>query len=167
MKKILLSVVAAAILSSSLAHAAPGINKKISIVATINDAIFVSKPDGSTWYDTEELFASDRYQTKFASNDLPVRIYSTTDQVNVTMVQPLTVVRGDSTQLSGVKVTLGGLELSTATAAELTQTTPVTGGFDNTYTLKINADAPTAAVTGTSTNGDYQGDLVMLFEPMP
>ncbi|VEI63886.1 Uncharacterised protein [Serratia fonticola] len=83
------------------------------------------------------------------------------------MVQPLTVVRGDSTQLNGVKVTLGGLELSTATAAEITQTTPVTGGFDNTYTLKITADAPTTPVTGTSTNGDYQGDLVMLFEPMP
>lgn len=109
MKKILLSVVAAAILSSTMANAAPGINKKISIVATINDAIFVSKPDGSTWYDTEELFASDRYQTTFASNDLPVRIYSTTDKVDVTMVQPLTVVRGDSTQLNGVKVTLGGL----------------------------------------------------------
>lgn len=167
MKKILLSVVAAAILSSSMANAAPGINKKIAIVATINDAIFVSKPDGSTWYDKEELFASDRYQTTFASNDLPVRIFSTSDKVDVTMVQPLTVVRGDSTQLSDVKVTLGGLDLSTAAAAELTQTTPVTGGFDNTYTLKINAKAPTTIATGTSTNGDYQGDLVMLFEPMP
>ncbi|MCO7509288.1 fimbrial protein [Serratia fonticola] len=167
MKKILLSVVAATILASSMANAAPGINKKISIVATINDAIFVSKPDGSTWYDTEELFASDRYQTTFASNDLPVRIYSTTDKVDVTMVQPLTVSRADSAQLDGVKVTLGGKELSTATAAELTQTTPVTGGFDNTYTLKITADAPTNVATGISTNGDYQGDLVMLFEPMP
>ncbi|MNW15816.1 hypothetical protein D3C71_2144460 [compost metagenome] len=83
------------------------------------------------------------------------------------MVQPLTVTRADSAQLDGVKVTLGGMELSTATAAELTQTTPVTGGFDNTYTLKITADAPTNVAAGTTTNGDYQGDLLMLFEPMP
>lgn len=167
MKKILLSVVAAAVLSTSMAHAATGINKKISIVATINDAIFVSKTDGSTWYDKEELFASDRYQTKFASNDLPVRIYSTSSKVDVSLVQPLTVARADSAELSGVNVNLGGKDLSTGTPAELTQSTPVTGGFDNTYTLKITANAPTNVAAGATKNGDYQGDLVMLFEPKP
>ncbi|MHA7847794.1 CS1 type fimbrial major subunit [Serratia sp. D1N4] len=163
MKKILLSVVAAAILSTGMAQAATGVNKKITIVANINDAIFVSKPDGSTWYDKEELFAKDYTQTSFASNDLPVRVYTTDTDVNVSLVQPLTVNRLDGAQLSTVAVTFAGKPVVVGAPVKVTQTTVAPGGYDNTYNLKITAKAPTN-VTGT-TNGSYQGDLVMLFEP--
>jgi hypothetical protein len=162
MKKILLSVVAAAILSSGVAHA-EGVKKEITIVANINDAIFVSKPDGSTWYDKEELFAKDYTQTEFASNDLPVRVYTTDSEVNVSLVQPLTVARADGAQLSNVAISFAGKPVVQGTPLKVTQTTTAPGGYDNTYTLKINAKAPTNAA-GT-TNGSYQGDLVMLFEP--
>lgn len=163
MKKILLSVVAAAIFSTGMAQAADGVKKEITIVATINDAIFVSKPDGSTWYDKEELFAKDYTQTEFASNDLPVRVYTTDDEVNVSLVQPLSVTRFDGAQLSDIGITFAGKQVVQGTPVQVMQTTTAPGGYDNTYTLKINAKAPTNA-TGT-TNGQYQGDLVMLFEP--
>ncbi|MFC0226565.1 CS1 type fimbrial major subunit [Serratia aquatilis] len=163
MKKILLSVIAATILSAGQAQAADGVKKEITIVATINDAIFVSKPDGSTWYDKEELFAKDYTQTEFASKDLPVRVYTTDNEVNVSLVQPLTVARADGAQLSNVAVSFAGKAVVTGTPTQVIQTTAAPGGYDNTYTLKIDAKAPTNA-TG-STNGQYQGDLVMLFEP--
>jgi hypothetical protein len=163
MKKILLSVIAAAVLSTGMAHAAEGVKKEITIVANINDAIFVSKPDGSTWYDKEELFAKDYTQTEFASDDLPVRVYTTDDEVNVSLVQPLTVVRADGTELSNIVINFAGKPVVQGTALNVKQTTQMNGGYDNTYTLKISANAP-ANATGT-TNGSYQGDLVMLFEP--
>lgn len=163
MKKILLSVVATAILSTGMAHAANGVKKEITIVANINDAIFVSKPDGSTWYDKEELFAKDYTQTEFASNDLPVRVYTTDNEVNVSLVQPLTINRADGAQLSNVVVNFAGKTVVQGTPLKVMQTTTAPGGYDNTYTLKIDAKAPTNA-TG-STNGSYQGELVMLFEP--
>jgi hypothetical protein len=164
MKKILLSVAAAAVLSTGMAQAADGVKKEITIVANINDAIFVSKPDGSTWYDKEELFAKDYTQTEFASNDLPVRVYTTDDEVNVSLVQPLIVSRTDGgASLSNVTISFAGKPVVQGSTLNVKQTTQMNGGYDNTYTLKINAQAPTNAV-GT-TNGSYQGDLVMLFEP--
>lgn len=169
MKKILLSVVTAAILSTGMAHAATGVQKNINIIATINDAIFVSKPDGSTWYDTEELFARDYTQTSFASNDLPVRIYSKSADVQVSLVNPLTVHRNDGVQFANVVVNFAGQTLAApgGTKTDVVQTTVANGGFDNTYTLKITADAP-ATLSGTAAaNGQYQGDLVMMFEPKP
>ena len=36
--------------------------KKITLTAQIGDSIFVSRPDGSGWYDHEELDATDRTQ---------------------------------------------------------------------------------------------------------
>ncbi|AHG19477.1 hypothetical protein Z042_07500 [Chania multitudinisentens RB-25] len=167
MKKILLSVVAAAILSTGMAHAAEGVKKEITIVANINDAIFVSKPDGSTWYDKEELFAKDYTQTEFTSNDLPVRVYTTDNEVNVSLVQPLTVNRADGAQLSDVAISFAGKPVVQGTALKVIQTSVAPGGYDNTYTLKINAKAPTNIAAGTTTNGAYQGELVMLFEPKP
>jgi len=162
-KKIILSVITMAILSTGMVHAADGVKKEITIVATINDAIFVSKPDGNTWYDKEELFAKDYTQTEFASNDLPVRIYTTDTEVNVSLVQPLIITRADGAQLSAVTVNFAGKPVVQGTPVKLTQTTTAPGGYNNTYTLKVNAKAPTNA-TG-STNGQYQGDLVMMFEP--
>ncbi|AHG21051.1 hypothetical protein Z042_16680 [Chania multitudinisentens RB-25] len=165
MKKILLSVVAAAVMSTGMAHAATGVQKEITIVANINDAIFVSKPDGSTWYDKEELFPKDYTQTEFASNDLPVRVYTTQNEVNVSLVQNPIIARNDGAQLADVGVSFAGKPIVQGTALKITQTSIAPGGFDNTYTLKINAKAPTNA--GATTNGSYQGNLVMLFEPKP
>ncbi|WP_024914037.1 CS1 type fimbrial major subunit [Chania multitudinisentens] len=163
MKKIVLSTIAAAILSTGMAHAANGVKKEITIVANINDAIFVSKPDGSTWYDKEELYATDYRQTAFASHDLPVRIWTTDDEVNVSLVQPLTVSRVDGAQLADVAITFAGKPVVQGSALNIKQVNGVAGAYDNIYTLKINAKAPTAATGGN--NGSYQGDLVMLFEP--
>ncbi|RDS99995.1 fimbrial assembly protein, partial [Burkholderia contaminans] len=60
-----------------MAHTAQAdtVSKKVTLTAQINDGIFVSKPDGSTWYGTEELEANDYTQTKF-SKTLPVRVYT-------------------------------------------------------------------------------------------
>lgn len=133
MKKIILLATAAAIFSSGLAHA-EGLKKEITIVATINDAIFVSKPDGSSWYDKEELFAKDYTQTEFSSKNLPVRIYSSVKEVNVSLVQPLTIIRGDGAQLLGVTINFAGQPIVMGTPAKVMQTNVATGGFDNTYT---------------------------------
>lgn len=163
MKKVLASILSLAALSSGVTYAAEGVKKEITIIANINDAIFVSKPDGSTWYDKEELFAKDYHQTEFASRDLPVRVWTTNDEVNVSLVQPLTVSRYDGAQLSDVAVTFAGKKVIQGTPVNIKQTTTTVGGYDNTYTLKISAKAPAGSLS--STNGSYQGDLVMLFEP--
>ncbi|MEZ2760149.1 CS1 type fimbrial major subunit [Providencia vermicola] len=167
MKKLLLSAIAISILSGGLAHAAEGIKKDITIVATINDAIFVSKPDGSTWYDKEELFAKDYTQSKFASKDLPVRVFTTNPDFTISLTQPLTISRNDGAQLNNVQVVFAGKAVTDGALTEIKQTTTSTGGYDNTYTLKINAEAPTNVAAGSTTNGQYQGDLVLLFEPKP
>jgi hypothetical protein len=167
MKKILLSVVAAAILSTGMAHAADGVEKKINLVATINDAIYVSKPDGKSWYTTEELYAKDYTQTEFASNVLPVRIFSKAEEINVSLVQAVVIHKDDGAQFQNVVVNFAGEALpEPGNVNTITQTTALNGGFDNIYDLQILADAP-AASTIESNNGQYQGDLVMLFEPKP
>lgn len=167
MKKVILLVAATAIFTNGFAQAAEGVKKEITIVANINDAIFVSKPDGSSWYDKEELFAKDYTQSEFASKNLPVRVYTTGTEVNVSLVQPLTIARADGSALTNVMINFAGKPVVKGTPVKVTQTTIAPGGFDNTYTLKISAKAPVAAPGGGtgSTNGQYQGDLVMLFEP--
>jgi hypothetical protein len=169
MKKILLSVVAAAILSTGMAHAADGVEKKINLVATINDAIYVSKPDGKSWYTTEELYAKDYTQTEFASNILPVRIFSKVADVNVSLVQAVVIHKDNGAQFENVVVNFAGAELPATGSNTVTQTTVANGGFDNIYNLQILANAPTMAVSdpADTNNGQYQGDLVMLFEPKP
>lgn len=163
MKKILIPLLSIIAFTNSVSYAAEGVKKEITIVANINDAIFVSKPDGSTWYDKEELFAKDYTQTEFSSRDLPVRIYTTDNEVNVSLVQPLTVARADGAELSNVSISFASKPVVKGTPVKITQTTTAPGGYDNTYVLKINAKAPTNS-TGT-TNGQYQGNLVLLFEP--
>lgn len=169
MKTILLSVVAAAILSTSMAHAADGVEKKINLVATINDAIYVSKPDGKSWYTTEELYAKDYTQSEFATNILPVRIFSKAAKIDVSLVQAVVIHKDNGTQFQNVVVNFAGVALPAAgTPNSVTQTTQVGVNYDNIYNLQILADAPTmTAPDVTSNNGQYQGDLVMLFEPKP
>ncbi|WP_411705592.1 CS1 type fimbrial major subunit [Edaphovirga cremea] len=169
MKKILLSVVAAAILSTGMAHAADGVEKKINLVATINDAIYVSKPDGKSWYTTEELYAKDYTQTEFASSVLPVRIFSKAEKVDVSLVQAVVIHKDNGAQFENVVVNFAGEALPATGVNTVTQTTQVSGNYDNIYNLQILADAPTMATgaNADANNGQYQGDLVMLFEPQP
>ncbi|ABB12989.1 CS1 type fimbrial major subunit [Burkholderia lata] len=145
------------------------VSKKITLTAQINDALFVSKPDGSTWYGTEELQATDYTQKQFEKS-LPVRIWSSNADVNVSLAQPLKLTNG-TYEMKEVKVALssgaGDKEVKFGDGQKITQVSGVPGNFDEVHNLKISATAPQAAEGGISTNGSYSGDLVMVFEPVP
>ncbi|KVK98520.1 CS1 type fimbrial major subunit [Burkholderia ubonensis] len=146
---------------------ADSVSKKITLTAQINDAIFVSKPDGSTWYGTEELDANDYTQTKF-SKTLPIRVWTKNPDFNISLAQPLKMSSGYY-EMKNPQVSLtssaGDNEVKFGAVQKITQTVAGNGGFDEIHNLKINVDAPTQAGT-VSTNGSYSGDLVMLFEPV-
>ncbi|KVL37828.1 CS1 type fimbrial major subunit [Burkholderia sp. MSMB1835] len=146
---------------------ADSVSKKITLTAQINDAIFVSKPDGSTWYGTEELDANDYTQTKF-SKTLPIRVWSKNPDFNISLAQPLKMSSGYY-EMKNPTVSLtssaGDNEVKFGAVQKITQTVTGNGGFDEIHNLKIGVDAPTQAGT-VSTNGSYSGDLVMLFEPV-
>jgi len=143
------------------------VSKKITLTAQINDGIFVSKPDGMTWYGTEELEADDYKQKKF-SKTLPIRIWSKSAAINVSLAQPLKLSNG-SYEMGNAKVSLDGAqgeaELTFGSAQMVAQVINSDDGFDEVHNLNISADAPTE-VGELSTSGSYSGDLVMLFEPM-
>lgn len=140
------------------------VSKKITLTAQINDALFVSKPDGSTWYGTEELEANNYTQTSF-SKTLPVRVWSTADDFNVTLAQPLKMSSG-AYEMVNAAVTLDDQVLEFGSVLTVAQTVGSVGGYDQVHELAISVDAPTK-VGAVSTNGSYSGDLVMLFEPTP
>jgi hypothetical protein len=152
-----------------MAHTAQAesVSKKITLTAQINDGIFVSKPDGSTWYGTEELEANDYTQTKF-SKSLPIRVWTKNADFNISLAQPLKMSSGNY-EMKNAKVTLGSTagdsEVKFGAVKKITQTTSGNGGYDEVHNLKINVDAPTKVGT-QSTNGSYSGDLVMVFEPV-
>ncbi|WP_414442801.1 fimbrial assembly protein [Burkholderia sp. 22PA0106] len=143
------------------------IQKKITLTAQINDGIFVSKPDGSTWYSTEELEATDYTQAKFTKT-LPVRVWSKNKDFNISLAQPLKLASGRY-EMANPSVMLssnaGDSEVKFGAQQKITQTTAGNGGFDEIHNLAINVDAPTQ-IGNTSTNGSYSGDLVMVFEPV-
>ncbi|KVU49253.1 CS1 type fimbrial major subunit [Burkholderia cepacia] len=151
-----------------MAHTAQAdsVSKKITLTAQINDGIFVSKPDGSTWYGTEELQANDYTQSKF-SKTLPVRVWTKSADFNISLAQPLKMSSGKY-EMRNAKVQLssaaGDAEVKFGSPQKITQTVAGNGGFDETHDLKINVDAPVA--DGSKTNGSYSGDLVMVFEPV-
>ena len=140
------------------------VSKKITLTAQINDALFVSKSDGSTWYGTEELDANNHTQTSF-SKSLPVRVWSTADDFNVTLAQPLKLSNGAYEMVNPV-VTVDNKALNFGSVLTIDQTVAGVGGYDQIHDLSISVDAPTK-VGAVSTNGSYSGDLVMLFEPTP
>ncbi|KML17022.1 CS1 type fimbrial major subunit [Burkholderia sp. LK4] len=150
-----------------MAHTAQAesVSKKITLTAQINDGIFVSKPDGSTWYGTEELEATDYTQAKF-SKTLPVRVWTKNADFNVSLASALKMSNGHY-EMKNAKVQLtsqaGDHDITTG-VQKVTQTVAGNGGFDEIHSLKINVDAPTQAGT-QSTNGSYSGDLIMVFEP--
>ncbi|WP_217588595.1 CS1 type fimbrial major subunit [Burkholderia sp. GbtcB21] len=152
-----------------IAHTAQAepVSKKITLTAQINDAIFVSKPDGSTWYSTEELEANDYTQSKF-SKTLPVRVWTKNPEFNISLAQPLKLSSGYY-EMKNAKVQLtsqaGDAEVKFGAQQKITQTTAGNGGFDEVHNLKINVDSPKQVGTQT-TNGSYSGDLVMVFEPV-
>ncbi|WP_454693515.1 CS1 type fimbrial major subunit [Achromobacter aegrifaciens] len=157
---------------AGMAHAAP-VSKTITLTAQINDAIFVSKPDGSTWYGTEELEAKDYKQTEF-SKTLPIRVWTkTATAVNVQLARPLQMSNGQY-QMTDAKVSIGNsngsdpVEVKFGSAGKVSQTTKTADGYDELHDLKISVKAPIkAANSNVSTNGSYNGDLVLLFEPIP
>lgn len=144
------------------------VSKKITLTAQINDAMFVSKTDGSTWYGTEEL-AADDYTQKAFSTTLPIRVWTKGSEFNVSLAQPLKMSNGVY-EMTGAKVTMGhsGGDSAVTFGAPLkvTQTVTGNGGFDEIHNLKVDVKAPVKTATGPSTNGSYSGDLVMLFEPV-
>jgi len=153
-----------------IAHTAQAesVSKKITLNAQISDGIFVSKPDGSTWYGTEELDANDYTQAKF-SKTLPIRVWTKNSDFNISLSQQLKLSNGHY-EMKNPTVTLssqkGDAEVKFGAAQKITQTTTGNGGFDEIHNLKINVDSPTQVAGAASTNGSYSGDLVMLFEPV-
>jgi len=143
------------------------VSKKITLTAQINDGIFVSKPDGSTWYGTEELQPTDYTQAKFQKT-LPIRVWSKNADFNVSLAQPLKLTSGVY-EMKNAKVTLssngGDAEVKFGGVQKITQVTTGSGGYDEVHNLKVNVDAP-AQVGTNSTSGSYSGDLVMVFEPV-
>jgi len=143
------------------------VSKKITLTAQINDGIFVSKPDGSTWYGTEELSPTDYTQAKFEKT-LPIRVWSKNAEFNVSLAQPLKLSNG-TYEMKNAKVSLsnngGDDEVKFGAVQKIKQVTAGNGGYDEIHNLKINVDAPTK-VGANSTNGSYSGDLVMVFEPV-
>ncbi|KTC42891.1 MAG: CS1 type fimbrial major subunit [Pseudomonas sp.] len=152
---------------TGMAHAADeGVTKKITLTAQINDAIFVSKPDGSTWYGTEALEAEDYKQRKF-SRTLPIRVWTKGTDFNVSLAQPLKLSNGSKEMLNPtVKFghSAGEGTLAVGNTLKVKQSIALDGGTDEIHDLKISAEAP----GGTSGNdgGTYSGDLVMVFEPV-
>lgn len=167
LNKILFAIGLAAMVAGT-ANAA-SVNKKITLTAQINDAIYVSKPDGSSWYGTEELEANNHTQTAF-SKTLPIRVWTKEPNFNVSLAQALKISSGVYEMPNAkVKITHGGGEGEVEFGKDLkiTQTVQGNGGFDEIHNLNISVDAPTQVAGGPSTNGSYSGDLVMLFEPAP
>ncbi|KVN44500.1 fimbrial assembly protein [Burkholderia territorii] len=152
-----------------VAHTAQAdpVTKKITLTAQINDAIFVSKPDGSTWYTTEELEPADYTQAAF-SKTLPIRVWTKNPNFNVSLAQPLKLSNGYY-EMVNAKVTLtnnkGDSEIKFGSSQKVTQVVAGNGGFDEIHNVKINVESPKSNGS-VSTNGSYSGDLVMLFEPV-
>ncbi|VWB31206.1 hypothetical protein BLA6993_01344 [Burkholderia lata] len=143
------------------------VSKKITLTAQINDGIFVSKPDGSTWFSTEELQATNHLQTAFEKS-LPVRVWSSNNEFNVSLAQPLKLSSG-AYDMKNPKVLMSSngtdVEVKFGAAQKITQLTSGTNGYDDVHNLKIQVSAP-EKVGEVSTNGSYSGDLVMVFEPV-
>lgn len=140
------------------------VSKKITLTAQINDALFVSKPDGSTWYGTEELVAANHLQQKFTKT-LPVRVWSSSDKFNISLAQPLKMSNG-AYEMTNAVVDIGDKPVVYGAPVEVTQTVAGVGGFDQIHNLAVSVDAPTQKSGSVSTNGSYSGDLVMIFEPV-
>ena len=155
-------------LAATPAEISKSVTKSITLTAQINDAIFVSKPDGSTWYGTEELEPEDHKQLKF-SKTLPIRIFSKAPGINVKLAQPLKLSNGHL-EMSNAQVILthaaGDETLAYGTQKAITQVVKTDGGYDEIHNLEISVDSPKQSGTQT-TNGSYSGNLVMVFEPIP
>lgn len=154
---------------ASVAHAA-NVTKSITLKAQIHDAIFVSKPDGSTWYGTEELNAKDYKQTEFTKT-LPIRVWTKNVNFNVQLDKPLQLSNGIF-QMTDATVSIshsgGTADVKYGTPATVTQVAQTSDGYDEVHDLKISVKAPVkAANSKADTNGSYSGDLVLLFEPKP
>ncbi|WP_322066307.1 CS1 type fimbrial major subunit [Burkholderia ubonensis] len=168
--KLILTLCVSGVLAG-IAHAdqpsTQAVVKKIRLTAHIGDSIFVSRPDGSAWYDVVELIANDSTQKTF-SKTLPIRVWTKTPDFIVTLARPLRLANGDA-EMTNARVTLtaadGTSVVAPDTVRKVTQVRPGDdGGFDEIHNLKISANAP-ARNGAARANGSYSGDLVLLFEP--
>ncbi|WP_321959004.1 fimbrial assembly protein [Burkholderia cenocepacia] len=169
LNKLALALVAGtALLGIAQTAQADAVSKKITLTAQINDGIFVSKPDGKTWYGTEELNANDYTQTKF-SRALPIRVWTKNADFNISLAHELKMSNGNY-EMTNAKVALGSTggekEVKYGATQKITQSVKGNGGYDEVHNLLISVDAPTQVGT-LSTNGSYSGDLVAVFEPTP
>ncbi len=168
-RKLVLALGASSALAG-IAHAGQvsteAVVKKITLTAHIGDSIFVSKPDGSTWYGTVELDADDYTQQTF-NKTLPIRVWTKNPDFTVTLAHPLKLSNG-SYEMANAQVVLtsaGGTSVvAPGATSKITQVKQAEGGFDEVHDLKIRVAAP-ARTGAASTNGSYGGDLVLLFEP--
>ena len=144
------------------------VTKSITLTAQINDAIFVSKPDGSTWYGTEELEPEDYKQEKF-SKTLPIRVFTKNPDFSVKLAQPLKLSNGHL-EMTDAQVLLthaaGDAKLELGDAKKITQVVKTDTGYDEIHNLEISVTSPKNA-GNQNTNGSYSGNLVMVFEPAP
>lgn len=173
--KPLLTIVGGLLFFSGMVHAQethPGVVKTIKITANISDSIFVSRPDGGGWYSTVSLAATDGTQKSFAA-DIPVQVWTTTPGVSVSLVHPLDLTRTDAAyKMEQVNVKFGdgsgaGKDLGAGDASQtFVQKVKMGNGYQSVYHLQIKANSPTTADRAI-TQGDYTGDLVMLFEIPP
>lgn len=166
----LLSLSLFACASVNAANTSAGsVSKKITLTAQISDSIYVSKPDGTSWYNTEELEADDNMQKHF-SKMLPFRVWSKSKDFKISLAQPLILSNGHYDMLNTkviVGTPLGDIDVKYGAGQTITQPVGDKEGFDSVYNVVIETDAPVADETqgSPSTIGSYSGDLVMLFEP--
>lgn len=150
--------------SCGVSYAEP-ITKVIHLVAYISDNIYVSKPDGVSWYGEEELIATDRSQKAFA-NTFPIRVWTSLAHFNIALGQPLKMSNG-SYELRDVKVVVAdkGRERElTSRFMPVVQSVMGEGGYDQIHYLKVSAKAPERRPDAANINGSYRGDLVVMFE---
>lgn len=168
LNKLVLTLGASAALFG-MAHTAQAasVSKKITLTAQVNDGIFVSKPDGSSWYGQEELEANDYTQSQF-SKTLPIRVWTKNGDFNISLAAPLKMSNGNY-EMKNAKVALthvaGESDVTFGAQQKITQHVAGNGGFDEIHNLKVSVDAPTQ-VGSLGTNGSYSGDLLVVFEPV-
>ncbi|MBO1016339.1 fimbrial assembly protein [Achromobacter sp. SD115] len=152
------------------AHAANPISKAITLTAQIHDALYVSKPDGTSWYSNESLEPTSSSQQEFTKT-LPIRVWSKSNAFTVALVKPFELVGTNytmrNTTVSITHANSGGTPVvisnSPQKVGQGTVNTAI-GAYDDLHDLKISVKAPTPTPAG-NTNGSYSGDLVLMFEP--
>jgi hypothetical protein len=159
----------AAMASAGIAHAGPSpatsVVKRIRLTASIGDSLFASVRDRSTGRDVVELAAVDR-DGKTLGATLPIRVWTTGDDFDVTLARPVTFPNGID-GAAGAQVTLasqaGEVTLAPDGISHVKQVKHNPNGDEAVHTLRIRVDASAGAGAAGMNRRDV-GELVMLFE---